>query len=660
LFLLIFFTSATAQQRVIDSLQRIVALQHHDSTELEALLNLTNEFLRKDFNKSLVYARQAVCLAKLNYDVLRLNRGYHYLVALSQGYSKLDSAGYYLGLMEKLVSENPDNVKLRTNYNQSAGLFYKNQGEYKKALPYLLANLSQMKKEDESKAGSLLNIGNTYNQMGDYSTAMMYHLKSLALFEKIGNKRGQSFCLHSLGNDYYSLKQIGKAQEYFQRSLEMKTTLQDKRGMINAWQGLGNVAKDQNQHAQAEGYYKKSLEIARALKLVGDEIITLNQLGLTYIRKGDPEEARKVFTTALKLARIHGDSSISARLKSALIGLDLEDQKVKQTEVTLINNLNTFILSGDKNGLVIEYGRLSEYYAINKNYDKALEYLKKYEALKDSLEGNAVLLQMKTLEEQYKSDKKEKEIELLKKDQELHKLELSRQQANTSIIVIALISVIIISILLINRYRVLNRTRRLVEMERMRNTIARDLHDDIGSTLSSINIISQMALKEANGSASHFQRIAQHSSSMMESMSDIVWSINPNNDSLEQVVSKMKEFTAEILDPLDINYTFSGEDDLHAIKLDVSTRKNLFLIFKEAINNAAKYSSAKAINIIFKKENGSLSLNIQDNGRGFDVQGNSSGNGLRNMKERAENLHGKLDLKSSLDGTEIVLSVPLT
>src|SRR5690606_20109520 len=146
------------------------------------------------------------------------------------------------------------------------------------------------------------------------------------------------------------------------------------------------------------------------------------------------------------------------------------------------------------------------------------------------------------------------------------------------------------------------------------------LHDDIGSTLSSINIISQMALKEANGSTSHFQRIAQHSSRMMESMSDIVWSINPNNDSLEQVVSKMKEFAAEILDPLDIHYTFTGEENLQNIKLDVSTRKNLFLIFKEAINNAAKYSSAEAIKIHFKKENGSLSLSIRDNGNGFDIR----------------------------------------
>ena len=207
----------------------------------------------------------------------------------------------------------------------------------------------------------------------------------------------------------------------------------------------------------------------------------------------------------------------------------------------------------------------------------------------------------------------------------------------------------------------MGRTKRLVEMERMRNTIARDLHDDIGSTLSSINIISQMALQEKTGDAPHFQRIAQHSSSMMESMSDIVWSINPNNDSWEQVISKMKEFAAEILDPLDILYTFSGEENLQAFTLDVSMRKNLFLIFKEAINNAAKYSSATSIDIHLKKENDFIQVCISDNGKGFDASNGSTGNGLRNMKERADSIRGKLEIKSSPHtGTEVMVSLPLT
>lgn len=638
-----------------------MAQQRHDTLEVKAILGLTNEFLRKDIAQARNYAQQAIRTSSQIQYAYGLCSGYVYLTSLNQSALKRDSALYYLGLIDQLAKEHPEDIRISKNYNQTAGLFYKAQGEFKRALPYFLENLKLATKEDENKAGSLLNIGNTYSQMADHRNAMTYHLQSLSIFEKIGNKRGQSFCLHSLATDYYFLKQLDKAEEYLERSLKLKNELQDKRGMVTALQALGNIAKDRNQYVVADQYYNKSLVLAREMKAVGDEIVTLHQMGMNHMRKPDPVAARKVFTEGLTLARQLGDSTLAARLKSSLLSMDVEEQKKEKAESTFMNNLNTMIVSGDKSGLALEYGRLSEYYALNHDYEKAFEYLKKHEALNDSLEGNAVLIQMKTLEEQFKNDQKEKEIQLLKKDQELHKAEISRQRANISIIVVALISVVIIGVLLINRYRVLNQTRRLVELERMRNTIARDLHDDIGSTLSSINIISQMALKDATGNALNFQRIAQHSSSMMESMSDIVWSINPNNDSPERVLSKMKEFAAEILDPLDITYTFTGEENLQALKLDTPTRKSLFLIFKEAINNAAKYSRATAISIEFRKLAENLLVVIRDNGKGFDLQAASSGNGVRNMKERALSLKGNLDLRSEAgNGTTITLTIPLT
>lgn len=653
--------SAFAQSRVIDSLQRIVDLQRRDTIEVISLLNLTNEYLRRDFNKSMVMAHRAKSLSQSISFPSGISGSYGYLVTLHQGSGKPDSALYYLSEHERLAKQYAHLWKVVTNYNQSAGLLYKNRGEYKKALPYLVANLSLLKIENESKAGLLLNIGNTYTAMSDYRNAMTYHLQSLALFEKLGNKRGQSFCLHGLGNDYFFLEQFKEAKHYLTLSLKMKKALEDKRGVVTTLGGLGNIEKEVGNYALAEKYYKESLQGARELKLIQDEVIALNQLGLNYSEQGDNIHARESFLEGLKLARQQGDSSTVARLKSALVGLDLAERKSKQSEATLISNLNTFIQSGDRDGLALEYGRLSDYYAMNKQYDKAFQYLQKHEALKDSVEGNLVLLQMKTLEEQYNSEKKQREIELLKKDQELHEVELGRQRANTLIMIVALISVVIISILLVNRYRISSRARRLMEMERIRNTIARDLHDDIGSTLSSINIISQLALKDANGSATHFQRIAQHSTSMMESMSDIVWSINPNNDSLEQVISKMKEFTSEILEPLDVSYSFSGEENLYAVTLNPAFRKNLFLIFKEAINNAAKYSAANNITIHFRKKDTTLFLTITDNGKGFDQGNASSGNGLRNMKARAQNINGDLSITSSPKlGTEVVLSLPIT
>lgn len=659
--MLVFSLTAAAQTRVIDSLERVVSQHSGDTLALKASLNLVFELSRKDSQKAKSYCYQVIDLATSLHRVKELQGAYAYLVTLHQNSGGLDSAQYYITLLEKTSNENPSNTSVALTYYQTTGLFYKNLGQYNEALPFMLKALKLNEGENENHAGQLLNVGNTYFNLGDLKNAARFHLRSLEIFEKIKSKRGQSFCLNSLGNDFFKLSQFDQAATYYHRSVKLKEELQDKRGLISSWTGLADVYKEKGQFPLSEKYYTQALTASKEMKLLLEEARCYNQLGLLFKKMENTPRAVESLSTALQLSKQGGDSAMSATISSTLLVLKFKAQNEKATESQLLANLGTHINLGDRGEEATGYSNLAQYYAGIKKFDKAYYYLEKYKKVEDSLSGSSVILQIKELEAQFEKEKKEKEIALLKKDQELHKAELSRERANTTIIIIVLISVIVISALLINRYRVLNRTRRLMEMERMRNTIARDLHDDIGSTLSSINIISQMALKDANGSSSHFQRIAQHSSSMMESMSDIVWSINPSNDSLEQVIGKMKEFAAEMLDPLDIEYTFSGEENLQAVKLDVSTRKNLFLIFKEAINNAAKYSSAKSIKIDFRKVNNSIKLRIQDNGKGFEVQNNFTGNGLKNMKERAKNIQGQLSLKSSVGtGTDLTLSIPIT
>ncbi len=285
-----------------------------------------------------------------------------------------------------------------------------------------------------------------------------------------------------------------------------------------------------------------------------------------------------------------------------------------------------------------------------------------YTRLSDSTRGQSVDDQLRNLEEQYANEKRDREIELLKKDQELKTADLEKRQAIQAGVIVGLISILAIVLLLINRYQVIGKIKRRAEIETMRNAIARDLHDDIGSTLSSINILSQLATREQGDNATkHFNKIAEQSGRMMESMSDIVWSISPGNDSLAQVVAKMKEFAAEILEPKNINYRFTGEDSLTGTELSLDKRKNLFLIFKEAVNNAAKYSGATDLEISFVRQGNTLSLTVADNGGGFEPEYVKAGNGLKNMKDRAQALKGRFDFVSRLrQGTRIALEVPIT
>jgi two-component system, NarL family, sensor histidine kinase UhpB len=648
------------QTNVIDSLQRIVALQRHDTTELHALLGLTNEFLRRDLKQSKKFALQVVSLADTRQEVRWLASAYNYLITVYLQSGGLDSAYYYIQASEKVVKENPANSRIKFNYNQAVSLFYKNIGEYKKALPYMHENLEIWKMEDENKAGQLLNLGNLYINMGEFKKAAESHLQSLRLFELIGGTRGQSYCLHSLGKTFLELKRYSDARSYLERSLKLKKELGDKRGLVTSSSALADVYTNERQYKLAKEYYETAIKVAQEINMPIEVSRSQHQMGVMYKQMGDLERAVENLNQSLTLAQALKDSSLSKQIESTLIGIDLENQKAKTTETFLLSNLHTTIRTGDRQRQAIEYSKLSEYYALKKEYEKAFDYLKKYTELTDSVQGSLVLISLKELEEKYKTEKKEKEIALLKKDQELQTLALSRQRVIITLGIIGFISVLIIAGLLINRYRVMNRSKRLLEIEKVRNNIARDLHDDMGSALSSINILSQVALVEKNGNTqSYLQRIGDQSARMMEDMGDMVWSINPRNDSMSQVLIRMREFASEIFELKNIEYQFSEKGTENLI-LTADQRKNIFLIFKESINNAAKYSQADKIEINLRQQDHSLIMSIKDNGQGFDEQKIKAGNGLRNLLERAKEISATLELRSTVGaGTEVNLNVPI-
>lgn len=197
--------------------------------------------------------------------------------------------------------------------------------------------------------------------------------------------------------------------------------------------------------------------------------------------------------------------------------------------------------------------------------------------------------------------------------------------------------------------------------EQIRSKVARDLHDDMGSSLSSINIMSKIALEknEPAVATNYLKVIRENAALMQESLSDIVWAINPQNDTMEKVLVRMKEFASEICEPLNIQYEFEEEGDLSNVKLDINTRKDFYLIFKESINNAAKYSECQRIIVRMSYTMRGLKLLIYDDGKGFDPDERRSGNGLKNMKHRAEVIHGELTIQSKPgNGTQITLTLP--
>jgi signal transduction histidine kinase len=197
-------------------------------------------------------------------------------------------------------------------------------------------------------------------------------------------------------------------------------------------------------------------------------------------------------------------------------------------------------------------------------------------------------------------------------------------------------------------------------MQNIRNKIAQDLHDDIGSTLSSISILSDLALKEKNIEQSNevISEIKNNSITLMEKMDDIVWSINPKNDSLENLLIRTKRFATQLFEAKEIDYTIEIDDNIVEVRLPMDYRQHIYLILKEAINNLVKYSQATKAEIRVCCNNNLLELSITDDGKGFIQQKSLNGNGILSMKSRALLMNAELIINSELNtGTEILLKV---
>ena len=203
-----------------------------------------------------------------------------------------------------------------------------------------------------------------------------------------------------------------------------------------------------------------------------------------------------------------------------------------------------------------------------------------------------------------------------------------------------------------------NRLARLLEMERMRTRIATDLHDDIGANLTRISLLSEVAKQKLeNGNGSLLTSIADIARESVASMNDIVWAISPDHDSLVDLTRRMRQHAEDVFSFRDIDLDFNAPAS--DLKLSVGVRRDVLLIFKEAVNNAVKHSNCSKVEIDFRVEHSILSLRIKDNGSGFDSENQTGdGQGLRSMTRRARALGGKLDIQSS-DGTTIKFELPL-
>jgi len=194
-----------------------------------------------------------------------------------------------------------------------------------------------------------------------------------------------------------------------------------------------------------------------------------------------------------------------------------------------------------------------------------------------------------------------------------------------------------------------SRVSQLLQVERLRTKLAADLHDDIGANLTEMAIMSEVLSMQKHvddKTKSGLQRISKTSRDLIDSMSDIVWLVSPRRDSLHDLMLRLKDRNADLLANLDIAFKTENLGDLKTVSLPMEHRQHLFLIFKEALNNAVKYSKCRSISFTAKVDKKLIQMQLRDDGIGFAPGLESTGNGLTNMQQRASQIGGKVVLKS--------------
>jgi signal transduction histidine kinase len=194
----------------------------------------------------------------------------------------------------------------------------------------------------------------------------------------------------------------------------------------------------------------------------------------------------------------------------------------------------------------------------------------------------------------------------------------------------------------------LDEMRREREMDQERHRISREMHDDIGAGLTQIIMMSESArLKQHESGNRELNDIADTSRRLVSSMSEIIWSLNPENKTLEQLFGYMREQIHKQLEYSGIPYSLNLPEGFKTVLLSNEQRRNILLVTKEIINNAIKYSEAGIISVHAAVIGQEVQFTITDNGRGFDSSKVAGGNGLRNIRHRLEELKGRLDLRTS-------------
>jgi signal transduction histidine kinase len=477
-------------------------------------------------------------------------------------------------------------------------------------------------------------------------------VKSIELKEKQGNLRGLAVGYHNIGAIKNDMLDYHGAIKEFEKSNVLAKQVDYK--LLIAYNALktGSSYENLKEHEKAIENFKVGQSIAEEISFKKGTNAAHLGLGLNYTSLNKPVEAIFNLSKALQLAEEIGDKSEEC---SALIGIAdwynaFEGNLGGEEMIYYQNEIEDILLRAKDLSEEMNYGekRLSVYNSLERYYEKRNDYkkhasiLSEMQIYKDTLFSKTRAEAIAGWETKYATAEKEKEIIQLQADKEISELKATSWKIALGLTTLFLA---ILGYFLYKYQQRKNAQKQLEEAEKFRSKLSSDLHDDVGTMLSSLAMQSEvMGLTAKDEQVEKFEKLSNLSREAMSRMRDTVWAIDARKDKVDDLLDRMKDYVSDRLEGHPLQVSFDHKEVLKESKLRPDVRQNIYLIFKEAVHNAAKYSNGDKLNIIFKQNEKDLYLEVRDNGTIDEDKIKTSGLGTSNMKMRAERIGKTLEI----------------
>mgnify|MGYP000619191968 CR=1 FL=1 len=591
---LCFYKSATATQ---PRYKKLLATAYHCETDscFQATLLSTQPALTSDTARAFQdYIRYFYYLKTERFD----SADYYYPMAIAFDY-KIKNWPIYFNTINARINSLRDRVF------------------YEQALIELREAISIAKMHNclSNQAILLTDLGLVYHEMGLYADGVKHAKEALSIFKNLPDQQaGYMGAINTIAINFDDWEKPDSALFYHYINVNLGFENVPSSTAASTYNNIGNTYLKQQQLDSAIRYFNKALAIAQVTQNVNNLATVYNNLGDIYLQQGKPVQAKHVLDSALVYANISQYAKI---------------EKLRDV-----------------------YNTLCRYYQKTGDMANAFEYQSLFITYRDSLRNMEQIQQIKRLELQ---------AQTAKKDEEIAKSKLEIKNRNLWIIgisAIVFLLVVWVRQLQLKRQRVAQEATLKLQEERLR--ISRDLHDNIGAELSYItSVIDQKAYNQQDPERKkEYDLLSDSSRRAMSQLRETIWAIKTKDITLQKFGEKLSEFksTYASIDSLTIDVDAVKSD----LKLSPAMVINLYRVCQESVTNAIKHSNCSTIEIKLTVENHSINLTVKDNGVGFDSNSIDMGYGLQNMEERIQELNGTFTLNSAPNhGTTVQVTAPL-